>query len=70
MAASASSAERSADEIRQLVLDEAQKLADEDVAINKRMAEHGAALSTTAIRSSITATRARSPQSIGELRWA
>ncbi len=35
---------RSADELRQLVLDEAQKLADEDVAINKRMAEHGAAL--------------------------
>jgi len=44
VAASASSAERSADEIRQLVLDEAQKLADEDVAINKRMADHGAAL--------------------------
>jgi methylthioribose-1-phosphate isomerase len=43
-AASAVSGERSADEIRQLVLDEAQKLADEDVAINKRMAEHGAAL--------------------------
>jgi methylthioribose-1-phosphate isomerase len=43
-AASALSGERSADEIRQLVLDEAQKLADEDVAINKRMAEHGAAL--------------------------
>ncbi|MBL8102559.1 MAG: S-methyl-5-thioribose-1-phosphate isomerase [Anaerolineales bacterium] len=42
--ASASSAERSADEIRQLILDEAQKLADEDVEINKRMAEHGAAL--------------------------
>ncbi len=41
---SASSAERSADDLRQLVLDEAQKLADEDVAINKRMAEHGAAL--------------------------
>ena len=35
---------RGADELRQLVLDEAQKLADEDVAINKRMAEHGAAL--------------------------
>jgi len=34
----------SADGLRQLVLDEAQKLADEDVAINKRMAEHGAAL--------------------------
>ncbi|MBI5823234.1 MAG: S-methyl-5-thioribose-1-phosphate isomerase [Chloroflexi bacterium] len=43
-AASTVSAERSADEIRQLVLDEAQKLADEDVEINKRMAEHGAAL--------------------------
>ena len=42
--ASASSAERSADEIRQLVLNEAQKLADEDVEINKRMAEHGAVL--------------------------
>ena len=35
---------RSADEIRQLVLDEAQRIADEDVEINKRMAEHGAAL--------------------------
>ena len=37
-------AERSADEIRQLVLDEAQRIADEDVEINKSMAEHGAAL--------------------------
>lgn len=37
-------AERSADELRQMVLEEAQKLADEDVEINKRMAEHGAAL--------------------------
>lgn len=36
--------ERSADDLRQLVLDEAQKLADEDVEINKRMAEHGTAL--------------------------
>src|SRR5512139_557815 len=36
--------ERSADELRQLVLDEAQRIADEDVEINKRMAEHGAAL--------------------------
>ena len=36
--------ERGADELRQLVLDEAQKLADEDVEINKRMAEHGAKL--------------------------
>ena len=35
---------RSADEIRQLVLDEAQRIADEDVEINKRMAEHGAVL--------------------------
>lgn len=34
----------SPDEIRKSVLDEAQKLADEDVKINKRMAEHGAAL--------------------------
>lgn len=32
------------DSIRQFVLEEAQKLADEDVEINKRMAEHGAAL--------------------------
>ncbi|GAB4540933.1 MAG: S-methyl-5-thioribose-1-phosphate isomerase [Anaerolineales bacterium] len=31
-------------DLRQAVLDEAQKLADEDVEINKRMAEHGAAL--------------------------
>ncbi|HXF84290.1 MAG TPA: S-methyl-5-thioribose-1-phosphate isomerase [Anaerolineales bacterium] len=36
--------EGSADEIRQLVLAEAQKIADEDVEINKRMAEHGAQL--------------------------
>lgn len=34
----------SADEARQALLAEAQKLADEDVEINKRMAEHGAAL--------------------------
>ena len=34
----------SADDIRNAVLSEAQKLADEDVEINKRMAEHGAAL--------------------------
>jgi methylthioribose-1-phosphate isomerase len=32
------------DSIRQFVLDKAQKLADEDVEINKRMAEYGAAL--------------------------
>ncbi len=35
---------RSVDELRHMVLAEAQKLADEDVEINKRMAEHGAAL--------------------------
>lgn len=40
----ASSLNGSPDEIRKSVLDEAQKLADEDVEINKRMAEHGAAL--------------------------
>jgi methylthioribose-1-phosphate isomerase len=34
----------SADDLRAAVLNEAQKLADEDVEINKRMAEHGAAL--------------------------
>ena len=34
----------SADQLRQAVLEEAQRIADEDVAINKRMAEHGAAL--------------------------
>ncbi|NOT04772.1 MAG: S-methyl-5-thioribose-1-phosphate isomerase [Anaerolineales bacterium] len=34
----------SADDLRSAVLVEAQKLADEDVEINKRMAEHGAAL--------------------------
>jgi methylthioribose-1-phosphate isomerase len=33
-----------ADDLRRIVLDEAQRIADEDVAINKRMAEHGAAL--------------------------
>jgi len=32
------------DAIRQVFLDEAQRIADEDVEINKRMAEHGAAL--------------------------
>ena len=34
----------SADDLRQSVLDEAQRIADEDVAINKRMADFGAAL--------------------------
>ncbi len=33
-----------ADDLRQATLDEAQKLADEDVEVNKRMAEYGAAL--------------------------
>jgi methylthioribose-1-phosphate isomerase len=33
-----------ADDLRQAMLSEAQAIADEDVAINKRMAEHGAAL--------------------------
>src|SRR5512138_2234924 len=36
--------ERSVDELRRLVLDAAQRIADEDVEINQRMAEHGAAL--------------------------
>ena len=36
--------ERNADHLRQLILDAAQRIADEDVAINKRMAEHGARL--------------------------
>ena len=36
--------ERNADEIRQFILNEAQRIADEDVEINKRMAEHGAKL--------------------------
>ncbi len=40
----ARSVKGSADDLRTAVLDEAQKLADEDVEINKRMAEHGAAL--------------------------
>jgi methylthioribose-1-phosphate isomerase len=34
----------SPDELRQALLDEAQKLADEDVALNRRMGYHGAAL--------------------------
>jgi methylthioribose-1-phosphate isomerase len=34
----------SVDELRQAVLDEAQRIADEDVEINRRMAEHGATL--------------------------
>jgi len=38
------SAKGSANDLRKFVLDEAQKLADEDVEINKRMAEHGASL--------------------------
>jgi methylthioribose-1-phosphate isomerase len=33
-----------AEELRQLILDAAQRIADEDVEINKRMAEHGARL--------------------------
>ena len=36
--------ERTADELRQLILDAAQRIADDDVEINKRMAEHGARL--------------------------
>jgi methylthioribose-1-phosphate isomerase len=40
----ACSVKGSVDDVRKAVLDEAQKLADEDVEINKRMAEHGAAL--------------------------
>jgi methylthioribose-1-phosphate isomerase len=36
--------ERNPHELRQLILDAAQRIADEDVEINKRMAEHGAAL--------------------------
>ncbi len=36
--------ERSPDELRELVLNAAQRIADEDVEINKRMAEHGARL--------------------------
>jgi methylthioribose-1-phosphate isomerase len=36
--------ERSAEQLRQLILDAAQRIADEDVEINKRMAEHGAKL--------------------------
>jgi methylthioribose-1-phosphate isomerase len=36
--------QRSADELRQFVLEEAQRIADEDVEINKRMAEYGATL--------------------------
>jgi methylthioribose-1-phosphate isomerase len=36
--------ERNPDELRQLILDAAQRIADEDVEINKRMAEHGAKL--------------------------
>jgi methylthioribose-1-phosphate isomerase len=39
-----SSEEGNPDELRQLALTEAQRIADEDVEINKRMAEHGAAL--------------------------
>ena len=38
------SEERSADDLRQIILEEAQRIADEDVEINKRMAGHGAEL--------------------------
>ena len=47
-----------ADELRQLVLDEAQRIADEDVEINKRMAEYGAAFKSIRLRS-CTASRTR-----------
>ncbi len=40
----ASQKKGSADEVRQIVLREAQRIAEEDVEINKRMAEHGSAL--------------------------
>ncbi len=40
----ANQAELGAAELRQSVLDEAQRLADEDVEVNKRMAEYGASL--------------------------
>jgi methylthioribose-1-phosphate isomerase len=40
----AGSTQGSANDVRAALLNEAQKLADEDVEINKRMAEHGAAL--------------------------
>jgi methylthioribose-1-phosphate isomerase len=36
--------DRNPDELRKLILDAAQRIADEDVEINKRMAEHGAKL--------------------------
>jgi methylthioribose-1-phosphate isomerase len=36
--------ERGVDDLRQLIVDAAQRIADEDVEINKRMAEYGAAL--------------------------
>jgi len=35
---------RSVDDLRQMILEEAQRIADEDVEINKRMADHGAML--------------------------
>jgi methylthioribose-1-phosphate isomerase len=40
----AQSLKGSADDLRQAILSDAQRLADEDVEINKRMAEHGATL--------------------------
>ncbi len=42
--AAARKTQGSADDVRQAVLEEAQRIADEDVAINKRMAEYGATL--------------------------
>jgi methylthioribose-1-phosphate isomerase len=46
------SGQQNADELRQLLLTEAQHIADEDVAINKRMAEHGAALTRPRLQGS------------------
>ena len=40
----AAGSEGTADDLRRIVLEEAQRIADEDVEVNKRMAEHGAAL--------------------------
>jgi methylthioribose-1-phosphate isomerase len=58
------------DEVRDALLAEAQRLADQDVEINRRMAYNGAALVSEGIRCSTTATPAHWPPSIGARPWA
>jgi methylthioribose-1-phosphate isomerase len=58
------------EELRILVLEEAQRIADEDVEINRRMEKHGVALIEDGIQSSITAIPVLWQWWTGERRWA